>query len=238
MTCSLSIHQFARTLCVAAGLMFAYSPGLQAKAPPLPEVSPEGLQLQHNTKDARVVYLKPGATFNQYARVAILDCFVDFDKNWQRNHNNDEPGLDGRVTTADMDRIKAALAAEFKKVFAQELQKNGGYEVVDTAAPDVLILRPALVDLIVNAPDLQSADMRTAVVASAGQMTLYLELWDSSTNTILARIMDAQADQGMGGMAEQANRVTNTVAADRILQEWAVKLRKHLDAVRGKTGTP
>ncbi len=170
--------------------------------------------------------------------MAILDCFVDFEKNWQRNYNDDTAGLEGRVTTANMERIKAALAAEFKKVFTKELEKNGGYQVVDTAAPDVLILRPALVNLVVNAPVLQTADMRTAVVASAGQMTLYLELWDSSTNTILARVMDAKADQGMGGMAQQANRVTNTVAADDILKEWAVKLRKHLDTVRGKAITP
>ncbi len=238
MTRSLPIHRFAWTVCVVAGLALGYSPALLAKDPPLPEVSPEGLQLQHNTKDARVVYLKPGATFSQYSRVAILDCFVDFEKNWQRNYNDDTAGLEGRVTTADMERIKAALAAEFKKVFTKELEKSGGYQVVDTAAPDVLVLRPALVNLVVNAPDLQTADMRTAVVASAGQMTLYLELWDSSTNTILARVMDAKADQGMGGMAQQANRATNTVAADDILREWAVKLRKHLDAVHGKAITP
>jgi hypothetical protein len=37
------------------------------------------------------------------------------------------------------------------------------------------------------------------VIRSAGSMTLYLELWDSMTNTILARVMDAQTDQGLGG---------------------------------------
>jgi hypothetical protein len=80
-----------------------------------------------------------------------------------------------------------------------------------------------------------TADMSRTLVASAGQMTLYLELWDSATNTILARIMDPQADPGMGGMAQVASSVTNKAAADRILREWAVKLRKHLDAVHGKT---
>ena len=58
---------------------------------------------------------------------------------------------------------------------------------------------------------------------------LYLELWDSTTNTILARVMDAKADEGF---AEQANRVTNTAAADRILSEWARELRERLDEVR------
>ena len=48
----------------------------------------------------------------------------------------------------------------------------------------------------------------------------------------VARIIDAEADQGMGGMAEQANSVTNKAAADTILRNWADRLRKALDAAR------
>ena len=59
-----------------------------------------------------------------------------------------------RVSTRDMDRMKADVAAAFKKVFTEELQTKGGYEVVDTAAQDVLVLRPAIINLQVTAPDL------------------------------------------------------------------------------------
>jgi hypothetical protein len=128
--------------------------------------------------------------------------------------------------------MKSGLAAEFKKVFTRELQDRGGYQVVDTAAPDVLVLRPALLNVEVNAPDLMDPGIGATIVRSAGQMTLYLELWDSATNTILARVMDAKADNTQ--IAQPANKVTNTAAADRILQEWAQELRKHLDSVRGK----
>ena len=62
-------------------------------------------------------------------------------------------------------------------------------------------------------------------------MTLFLELWDSSTKTILARIMDAQADRD--NFAQVASRASNKAAADRILRDWAEQLRKHLDAVQG-----
>jgi len=226
-------RQLAWTACIVVTLALGAPAGLLAKEESLPEVSPDGLQLQKNT-DARAVYLKPGATFDQYHRVAILDCFVEFAKDWERDYNRNVGGIQGRVTKDDMERIKADLAAEFKKVFTKELQDKGNYPVVDIAAPDVLVLRPAIINLIVTAPDLMTADMSRTLVASAGQMTLYLELWDSTTNTLLARIMDPQADQGMGGMAQVADRVTNKVAADRILREWAGKLRKHLDAVHAK----
>jgi hypothetical protein len=214
-----------------ASAMLAIGPCAYAKDPP-PQTSPDGLQLQKTTKQ-RVVYVKPGADLAQYKRVAILDCDVEFEKNWERDYNASRVGLEGRVNDEDVQRMKSSLAAEFKKVFSEELQKKGGYEVVDVVAPDVLLLRPALINVEVNAPDLMTAGIGATVVRSAGQMTLYLELWDPTTKTILARVMDAEADDG--GFAQAANRVTNTSAADRILREWAEELRKHLDAAQGRS---
>lgn len=194
-----------------------------------PEISDDGLHLQ-KSKDARVVYVRPGATLEPYTRVAILECYVEFEKDWQRRYNQSAP-LGARLTDTDADKIKSAIAAEFKKVFTDELQTKGGYQVVDVAAPDVMILRPALVNVIVTAPDVANTGMTRTIVASAGQMTLFLELYDSTSSQILARIIDPKADPS--GFAQRASRVTNKAAADEMLREWAQKLRKHLDAVHG-----
>jgi hypothetical protein len=224
------LHQLGLALGGSLCLLFACARVVDASEP-APQVSKDGLQLQKQTKQ-RLVYLKPGATFSQYNRVAILECYVEFRKNWARDYNSEhEASLEDQVRDSDIQRMKSALSAEFKKVFVNELTK-GGYQVVDTAAPDVLILRPALINVDPAAPDLMTANMEHTVVRSAGAMTLYLELWDSTTNTILARVMDAEADQE--AFAQPANRVTNTAAADTILKSWADELRAHLDAVRGK----
>ena len=215
---------------VVAAIALVSVPAIQAKEAP-PETTQEGLMLQKSTK-SRIVYVKPGATFTQYNRVAILEPLVEFEKDWQKDYNNSRRGLEGRVSDKDIERMKAGLAAEFKKVFTKELQDKGGYQVVDTAAPDVLVLRPALLNVEVNAPDMMTAGVNATVVRSAGQMTLFLELWDSSTNTLLARIMDAAADSD--SFAKQANRVTNVQAADRILGDWAHELRVRLDEIKGK----
>ena len=201
-----------------------------AKDPP-PEVSPDGLHLQKSTRN-RVVYVKPGATFSQYGRLAILDPLVEFEKDWQDDYNRSRTGLSGRVTDADVEKMKERLAAEFKKIFIAELQGEGGYQVVDVAGADVLVLRPALLNVEVNAPDVMTAGIEHTVVRSAGQMTLYLELWDSTSNTLLARVMDVQADPDT--MAQMGGSVTNKAAADRILRKWAKELRERLDDVRGK----
>jgi len=216
---------------LCAGLAFAYPMELSAADAP-PQVSKDGLQLKTHTKE-RVVYVRPGATFNQYDRVMILDCYVEMQKDWQRNYNaNVGADLSRQVGDDDVKRIKSTLAAEFKKVFTAELQK-GGYQVTNSPAPDVLLLRPAIIDVQVTAPDIMSAGMDVNVITSAGSGTFYLELWDPSTNTILARAMDAEADQQP--FAQQANAVTNRQAADIILRKWADDLVRHLDAVRGKT---
>lgn len=215
-------------LLSAALVVLAASAGAKDKEP-LPQVSEDGLHLQKSSKSG-AVYLKPGADFSQYRRVSILDCYVEFEKDWQRDFNRSQVSLDGRVTDEDVERMKKGLAAEFKKVFSEELSKKGGYEVVDVAAPDVLLLRPALLNVEANAPDVMSANIGATVVRSAGQMTLYLELWDPTTKTILARVMEArEADETF---AQPANRVTNTQAAREVLDRWADKLRKYLDGVR------
>ena len=222
--------KYGRLVSLVASLTLASVPALHAKEAP-PQTTPEGLVLHKSTKH-RLSYVKPGATFAQYNRLALLDPLVDFEKDWQKDYNRSRMGLEGRVSDKDVERMKAGLAAEFTKVFTDELQNKGGYQIVTTAAPDVLVLRPALLNVEVSAPDIMTPGINATVVRSAGQMTLFLELWDSSTNTLLARVMDAAADDD--AFAKQANRVTNTQAADEILRSWAHELRGRLDEVRGK----
>lgn len=210
------------------GALLAPATVLAAKEPP--PVSPEGLELVKHTKH-RVVYARPGADLSGYRRVAILDCEVHFEENWQDDYNRSQRSLQYQVRDSDVERMKTDLAAECKKVFSEELSRKDGYAVVDVAAPDVLVLRPGLVDVEVNAPDLRRG-VGATIVRSAGQMTLFLELWDSTSSTLLGRVLDAQADQE--GIAERASRVSNKAAADRILKDWAQELRKHLEAAQGQ----
>jgi hypothetical protein len=224
------VREFARLVCIAVAIGLACSSALRAQdAPP---TSSGGLVLRTNTGSS-LVYVKPGAKFGKYDKVAILDCFVQFDKNWQNNYNSNQVDPSTFVSTDDMNRIKKELAAEFKKIFSQELQA-GGYQIVTTGGTDVLILRPAIINLRVTAPDLMTPGINATVVSSAGSATLYLELWDSVSNTLLARAMNSQADQE--AWAQAANSVTNTMAADFILKSWADNLRKHLEAARASAG--
>ncbi len=195
---------------------------------PLPAVSHDGLELRKG-KLADVVYVRPGVDFSRYRRFAILECPVAFSKDWERERR----GSVARISQKDMDEIKAGLSAEFLKIFREELQDKGGYAIVTEGADDVLVLRPAIIDLEVAAPDTMRAGRSYTLSQSAGGMTLYLEVFDSVTGQILARAIDRQEDRGMGQIQWQ-NSVTNKAEADRILRRWASALRARLDEVQGR----
>jgi len=218
------------TKIVFAVLLCALAAPLAAKDK-LPETTKDGLVLQHHTK-LGAVYIKPGATLTDYNEVKILDCYVAFEKNWQRNFNSDAVGLEGMVTAKDMQNIKTKVAEEFKAVFTRELDK-AGYTVVENTGADVLLIRPAIINLTVTAPDLNSPEMSASFVASNGSMTLYAELYDSQTSAKIAEVLDSE--EAGYGFTQVANSVTNQAALDKTLQAWAEILVKRLDEAHGKT---
>ena len=220
------MNNVLRFLCLCCLSLIAAVPAFAADE--LPAVSHDGLELRKG-KVAKVVYVRPGVDFSRYKRFAILDCAVAFRKDWKR----DQERSGKRITQKKMDEIRAGLSAEFLKVFTDELQNKGGYEIVTTGAEDVLVLRPAIIDLDVTAPDTMEAGRGYTLSESAGAMTLYLEIFDSVTSQILARAIDRETSRGMGRIQWQ-NSVTNKVEADRILRRWASALRAALDEVHGK----
>jgi hypothetical protein len=207
--------------------------GACATSDNLPEITYDGLH-RAQSSNVRVAYVRPGASLDQYRRIKLLDCYVAFQKNWQRQYNAEARGAGSKVTAADMDRIRQNVADEFRRVFTAVLEKEGSYEIVDETGEDVLLLRPAIIDLYVSGPDLQQPGINYTVVSSAGRMTLYLELYDSASNEIIARVVDPRSARG-AGRNQLANRVTNKAEADRILRRWALLLRDHLDAATGKS---
>jgi len=94
-------------------------------------------------------------------------------------------------------------------------------------------VQPAIVNLEITAPDVMSAGMQQNFSADAGQMTLYMQLYDGKTGDIIARIIDPEAagDEAF----EVRNSVTNMADAERILRRWATILSSHLETVSAAT---
>ena len=189
----------------------------------VPDITHDGLERVSGSRVERA-WVKPGLDLSQYTHVGLLDSFVSFRRNWRMNH----PG----VRTRDMERIKSTLADEFRRVFTEELER-GGYPVVTAPDDHVLLVRPAIIDLDVAAPDTMSGGRSNSFTTSAGRMTLVVEFLDSVSGEILARAIDRRQARNTGNI-RWTTRGTNRQAARRILRRWARLLVAKLDEVHGR----
>ena len=208
-----------------ASLAALGNPG--AAAEERPEFTIEGLQLIEDSNLA-LVYAEPDIDLGRYNRIYLDNPRVAFRKNWKRSQNRYQSS---NVTDDDMAKIKAELSALFMDVFSKTLTE-GGYELVTEPGEDVLLVRPAIINLDIVAPDTPSPGITRTYSETAGEMTLYMELYDSVSGDLLAKALDRKEDRRTGYF-EWQNRVTNRAAANRILKVWARVLKEGLDDAMG-----
>jgi hypothetical protein len=217
-----SLNHYSRVIVVAASVLWTVN-GSAAEPPPQ---SPDGLDLV-KSKNVGILYARPGATLQSYKRVMLDDVEVAFDKRFTRDHRE--------VNANDRERIRNDLAEEFRRVFTEELE-DGGYEIAQAQAPDVLRVSAAIVDLYIEAPDTMPS-MNRVYTVSAGRMTLIAELRDSESGAILARAADRRSAESPGGTLQWATRSSNRADAIRVLKKWATTLREGLDGAREHAST-
>lgn len=209
-------------ICVLLGLLLS--------SPALAEESNDLFENLEPIEDPRVAtaYIDPDADFSVFKKVMVLDTFVAFRSGWQRDQRRGTRGVG--VTASDMDRIKARVSELFNSVLIEQLEADNGFEIVDQAGDDVLLIRAAIIDLDVTAPDTMSPGRSTTYTASSGAATLYIELFDSVSGQIIGRAADRQETRNPANRLQWSNRASNTNDARRVFRAWAGKLREFLDS--------
>ena len=200
-----------------------------------PSVSPEGMQLKHNTRST-IAYQKEGVNFADYNKIQFAQSTVAFKKNWQRDYNRNQPAmsLSSRIKDKDVVRIKESVKALLDEIFKAEFGEAGGYPIVEQAITGTLLLKPAIIGLDLNAPDLMSANRNRTFVNEAGEATLFLEVYDAVSGEILARVIDTETVGDNNNFYQWANRATNTADAKRVIKKWAKTLRNKFDQAHEK----
>jgi len=219
-----------RFRCFPALLVAALvaGPALPAQGDLDAAMSHDGLK-RITVKGLSLAYARPGATLAGYKRVKIDPVEVAFHKDWKPTR----PGSRIPIGAAELDSIRTELAKLVQAQFVKALEEKGRYPVVNASGPDVLRARIYIVNLIVNAPGGGSSSVSSRTfVLSAGEMTLFLDLYDSETGQILARVIDRREARG-DGVARMASRVTNIGEAEDIAAAWARILRDALDRAHG-----
>lgn len=218
---------------IAAGLLIA-SPLASSADEPASD-SWDGL-VQVKSKKLDAAFLLPGEDFRPYKKVMIDPAQVAFKKNWMRDINSQRRALSSKVTQQDADEIVAAARSNFGEIFVEEFRK-GGYEVVESPAPDVLRLSAAVVDLYVNAPDTMSAGRSRTYTVEAGEATLVLEVRDSTTGALMGRVVDRRATRESPTLS-YTNAVTNRADFRELFRRWASICVTGLDNIKELSPVP
>lgn len=206
---------------LALFVLLAASTCLSAEEPAAPPAHTSGgLQLLPAGNDIEQVWMKPGTDLAKYQRVYLVEPTVVFRKNWLADQNRGHPSM--RVRPSDMENIKRDMQQIFMEVFTAELLA-AGYGFSELRDHDVMIVKPAILRLDINAPDVQVPNTTDVLTSAAGSMTLYMEIYDSVSEELLVKAIDPATDREAGNAQIQKN-VANRAAARRMMTPWAQAL--------------
>jgi hypothetical protein len=215
---------FAAALCLAASTAIAQDPG-----------NWDGL-VQVKGKRLDAVFLLPGADFRGYKKIMMDPVEVAFEKNWARDYNREAATLSQRLDQQDLERISTAARDAFTEVFTEEYRKEG-LEIVSEPGPDVLRLRPGVIDLYVVAPDNMTSGRSRTYVMESGRATLFLEARDSSTGALLGRALDKRTTRDTGRV-QISSSVTNLADFKALFRQWADISIKGFEELREHSPVP
>jgi len=192
--------------------------------------------VQVKPKRLDAVYLLPGADFRGYTKVMMDPVEVAFEKDWLRDYNRDATTMSQRLDDSDVQRILQAARDGFNEIFVEAF-RDADVELVTAPGPDVLRLRPGVVDLVISAPDTMTAGRSRTYAVEAGHATLFLEARDSVTGALLGRALDKRETRNTGRV-QVANRVTNSADFRMLFKQWASIAIKGMEELRAHSPVP
>ena len=184
----------------------------------LQEITHDGLRLQ--TGNSGVVYTIPGLDLTPYNKLILLTPEINFERSWRMDINSERRM--NTISGSDMREMIETGQRLFVEVFSTELEK-AGYQLVDEPDDDVLLVRPSILDVYLNAPDPDRDPWMRVYAESAGDATLVLELYDSVSRDIMVRAIDRKTEIGYdgSGWAMPRSQTTNIADARLAFQSWA-----------------
>ena len=194
-----------------------------------PEVSSDGLLLVKATRNT-VVYKKEGVDLGKFSKILVAESTAKFKENWLRDYNKNQRGVSGRLTEQDIDKAQVQVAQLMDETFKEEFKTLKGYADDGVIVEGTLLLRPSIINLSVNAPDKQTATRSMTFSESAGEATLFLEVYDAQSGTLLGRVTDRKEDRGTGYYTWTTS-VSNRADIKRAMRGWASQLREHFNSL-------
>ena len=224
----LTIIAFVASAIALAGCETTPAGEPTIQAGPNAEVTVDGLHRVDNSRMA-LAYVKPDVDLNSYTKIMLDPVSIAYKK---------EPRGTGSVRAAHHDSNFALTPKQtenmkglFQEAAVNALSSDNGYQIVSQPGPDVLRVSCGLIDLVVTVPTEEPMGRNRTFAETYGAVTLVVELRDSETGEIFARVADRKEPGSNFGMTE-VNRVTVTSDLKRLFKFWSGYLREGVDKVR------
>jgi hypothetical protein len=165
-----------------------------------------------------------------YRQVHIPPIEVVFRKGWPKDANKIQ-SPSRHITQEDVQRITQEMAQTLRGSLTRDLQA-AGYEVVGAPGPGVLVLKTAIEDVQVNAPDNATYARTNTFVREAGEASLHIDAYDGASSARVMTISDrGKARSHMLGV-DRANTASNRFWFDEMFDRWSDAVAKELTALK------
>ena len=189
-------------------------------------VTDDGLEYVKGSRFDQL-YVRSDTDFSNYQSIYIEQLTVEFDRNWQREQNRNDPS---RVRDRDIKRIEQGLSDAFTSAFAADVAANNNYTITDTPGPGTLIFKPAIVNLRINNPTNNQPYSITVLAEESGSMKINLDMYDAESGERVLTLSDFTRGLSYGQTLVNQNVVRNKQEATFVMRRWARSLNEVISA--------
>jgi len=181
----------------------------------------DGLQ-QVSSRYFDIAFVRPGMDFTRYETVLLSGSELAF-------KTPDRSQQQFPLTNEQKDRFRRQLDEQF----AAELANLENLSLTDAAGPDTLSVQVRVQDILATVPGQATgrSGWGSLSLQALGEATLVIELSDSESGEILARVYDRRAVEGVAIAQPQAAPIMRWEDVESISERWASTVRDRLDVL-------
>ncbi|GMW06529.1 MAG: hypothetical protein AMXMBFR8_13260 [Nevskiales bacterium] len=187
--------------------------------------------LQARNPRLEVTWLSPDVRLPPFDKVMLAPFELQFRPVAPMAGTANFPGTRTEFPVAAADQQQ--LADTFARIFREELAASTNFALVEAPGADVLLIRPALRDIVSRVPPQEPVGRSAVFVDTVGEATLVLEFVDAASGRTLATASDRRAAEPAGSLtgfgAVRANDVAAGQEVRRLARRWGMALRQRAE---------
>jgi hypothetical protein len=188
--------------------------------PPVATIGPDGLR-EVRSKAFDTALVRPDVDFGRYREVLINRAELAF-------VTPDRSKRQFPLSEQQKERFRELLDAKF----AAELASSKTLQVAAVPGPVALELHVRVQDIIATVPPRAVGRGWGGIALEAlGEATLVIELRDSESEEILARVFNRRTVDGIAVAQKQGTPITRWEDIETVCARWAALVRERLDAI-------